>query len=67
MDAGVVAAGVVAGLSMTAAWLDLRKRTNGSGPLAQKLDDVKADVLDVKADVRSLKQELRDHLAGDGR
>jgi hypothetical protein len=39
MDASTLVAGAVAGLTITAAWLDLRKRTNGSGPLAKKLDE----------------------------
>jgi hypothetical protein len=39
MDASTLAAGAVAGLTIAAAWLDLRKRTNGSGPLAKKLDE----------------------------
>lgn len=38
MDTTAIVAGVVAGLTVAAQWLDMRKRTNGSGPLAKKLD-----------------------------
>lgn len=67
MDAGtatVAAAGIAAWASVLAAVLH---RTNGSGPLSKKLDEVKADVCDLKADVRDLKADFRTHLAGDGR
>lgn len=67
MDAGtatVAAAGIAAWASVLAA---VMHRTNGSGPLAAKLGDLKDDVLDLKNDVRSIKQDLRDHLGGDGR
>lgn len=39
-------AGSVAGLTIAAAWFDLRKRTNGHGPLAQKIDRLDAKVED---------------------
>lgn len=67
MDAGtatVAAAGIAAWASVLAAVLH---RTNGSGPLAQKLGDLKDDVLDLKGDVRGLRAEFREHLSGDGR
>lgn len=39
MDGAAIIGGVTAGVLLAAQWLDLRKRTNGSGPLAKKLDE----------------------------
>lgn len=39
MDGTAIIGGVTAGVLLVAQWLDLRKRTNGSGPLAKKLDE----------------------------
>lgn len=55
-----VAAGVTAGLTVAAAWLDLRKRTNGKGPIAESVKELRADIADVKADVREVKAEMRE-------
>lgn len=38
MDSTTVVAGVVAGLSLAGAWLDLRRRTNGKGPIADSVN-----------------------------
>lgn len=38
MDSTAIVAGVVAGLSLAGAWLDLRKRTNGKGPIAESVN-----------------------------
>lgn len=38
MDSSTAVAGVVAGLTLAGAWLDLRRRTNGKGPIAESVN-----------------------------
>ena len=60
MDAGVVAAGAVAGLTIAACWLDLRRQTNGSGPIATEIKNLKADIREMKADIHEVKADIWD-------
>lgn len=69
-SAAIVVAGITAWGTVMVGFLDLRKRTNGQGPIAEKIAELKEDVAGVKADVRDLKADFREHIRrneGDGR
>lgn len=68
--AAIVVAGIGGWATVIAGFVDLRKRTNGQGPIAAKIAELKEEVVDVKADVRDLKADFREHVRrneGDGR
>lgn len=56
MEQVAVAAGAWATVAL--AWFDMRKRTNGSGPLAGKLDELSTAVHRVES---KLDDHLQDH------
>lgn len=60
--AAIVVAGIGGWATIIGGLMDLRKRTNGSGPIAGKLEELKEEVRDVKADVLGLKADFREHL-----
>lgn len=64
MDTPIIAAFIVGWATIIGGLIELRYRTNGNGPLAQKMNELKADIIDVKADVRGLKQDFHDHIRG---
>lgn len=69
-SAAIVVAGIGAWGTIIGGLLELRKRTNGQGPIAEKIAELKEDVAGVKADVRDLKADFREHIRrneGDGR
>ena len=63
---GELAAGAVAGLTITAAWLDLRKRTNGKGPIGTELramrDEQDRQSIHLRDIIRWQVDHLTDHL-----
>lgn len=69
MDTPVLVAMIGGWATIIGGLIDLRGRTNGGGPLAKKIDGLKADIngvkldiFDVKQDVRGVKNDLQDHI-----
>lgn len=60
--AAIVVAGIGTWGTVVVGFLDLRKRTNGSGPIAAEIKDLKTEVVGVKEDVRDLKADFREHI-----
>ena len=63
---GELAGGAVAGLTVAAAWLDLRKRTNGQGPIGLELKEIKEaqdrQSIHLRDIIRWQVDHLNDHL-----
>lgn len=59
MDTPVIVALIGGWAAIIGGLIDLRQRTNGTGPLAKKLDELKGDVSDLKLDVYGVKQDVR--------
>lgn len=69
MDTVIVVALISGWVTIIGGLIDLRGRTNGTGPLAKKMDELRIDiselkleVFDVKQDVRCVKTDLQDHI-----
>lgn len=56
--AGITAVPVL--VASLAQWADMRKRTNGAGPIAAELKELKADVADIRSEVRDIKADVRE-------
>lgn len=59
---GEIAGGAVAVITVTAAWLDLRKRTNGKGPIGTELKEIKEEQLRQSIHLRDIIRWQVDHL-----
>lgn len=59
MDTPVIVALIGGWAAIIGGLIDLRMRTNGTGPLAKKIDELKIDVSDIKLDVYGVKQDVR--------
>ena len=62
-EPSIIAAGITALpvlVASLAQWRDMRRRTNGAGPIAGELKELRTDIADVRAEVRDIKADVRE-------